>query len=216
MNIHSDIIKKIMEHIKSQKEREENTLILSLKELGAGIGFPDNASHFIGELNATKDINDIFSHTEKANPITLNNEIIKSFNGINDKINDDFYNQITSFIDELNGYELQKTNTHDRLIVGEYNQSNKTMNDWLQRYFVLGKALTLTMKPDPMIEFKLGNEPTFLPRMDIGDDVSNKSNDLFGKFKPSPMVLNSSEDYDVKGTITEDGKKRTIWKVPAV
>ena len=39
---------------------------------------------------------------------------------------------------------------------------------WLQHYYDLEEELRRAMKPDPMIAYRLGNVPTFLPKIDVG------------------------------------------------
>jgi hypothetical protein len=201
---------------------------------------------FINELNATDisdKLNTIFNSSNKKTIQQLDNVIINSFNGLNNMTKDDYKISVTPFINELNAtyindklgkiineYELQNTNINDRRIVEEYIQINKNINNWLQPHFDLGNELSLTMKPMSEIAFKLGNQPSFLPRIHIGD-VSNKIGQNLGKIKkimgqniPSltyvtPDVENY-DTYDVVGTISsQDGDQQiepNVWRVPTL
>jgi hypothetical protein len=203
-------------------------------------------SPFINELNATDisdKLNTIFNSSNKKTIQQFDNVIINSFNGLNNMTKDDYKISVTPFINELNAtyindklgkiineYELQNTNINDRRIVEEYIQINKNINNWLQPHFDLGNELSLTMKPMSEIAFKLGNQPSFLPRIHIGD-VSNKIGQNLGKIKkimgqniPSltyvtPDVENY-DTYDVVGTISsQDGDQQiepNVWRVPTL
>ena len=201
-------------------------------------GFYNDVSKFINELNNKNNINaqldGIFNDSNKAKLTKLDQEIIKSFNSVNTTINDGFYNDVSKFIDELNN----KNNINAQLD-GIFNDSNKAKltkldqeiidtftNDihkstkWLQYYYDLEKELRRAMKPDPMIAYRLGNVPTFLPKIGIGD-ITNKIGEKYGNMIdgikginiPSlPNVMPSYVDYDaldIVFTESEDGKMDT-------
>ena len=73
------------------------------------------------------------------------------------------------------------------------------------------------MKPDPMIAYRIGNVPTFLPKIGIGD-ITNKIGEKYGNMidgikginiPPLSNVMPSYVDYDALNIVfteSNDGK----------
>ena len=158
------------------------------------------------------------------------NEIVMDMKRVNNI--GDFYDEVKRFIDELN-----KTNNINTQLDVIFNDSNKAKltkldqeiidtftNDirkstkWLQYYYDLEKELMRAMKPDPMIAYRLGNVPTFLPKIGIGY-ITNKIGEKYGNMIdgikginiPSlPNVMPSYVDYDALDIVFTESEDGTI------
>ena len=215
----------------------DNKIIKSLNGVNATINdwFYNDVHKFIDELNKTNNINaqldGIFNDSNKAKLTKLDQEIIKSLNSTNGKIIDGFYNNVHKFIVELNNKNninaqldgiFNKSNTAkltklDQEIIDTFNNNIQKSTKWLQYYYDLEKELRRAMKPDPMIAYRIGNVPTFLPKIGIGD-ITNKIGEKYGNMidgikginiPPLSNVMPSYVDYDALNIVfteSNDGK----------